>query len=168
MLSLVRKFLNSACATILYKSTVLPFFEYGNIFQCYLTQGQRNKLQVLQNRGLRVCLGRNRRSNVFDLHIDAEILPVTYRADFAVLKLMYEYSQNLENHDMNVVHTRYRDGPVLKSFLGKTNRFQNSMISYGVNTWNGLPGHLRILPTIDVFKANLKKHLWSVYKTKGS
>ena len=68
LLSRIRKYITIRQAIAIYKSKVVPYFDYGDIFLMNITQKTLDKLQKLQNRALRICLAQNGRSNVNDMH----------------------------------------------------------------------------------------------------
>ena len=55
----------------------LTYIEYGNIFHGTCTEFYKQKLQVIQNNGLKIALNRSRLYNTVDLHIEARLLHVS-------------------------------------------------------------------------------------------
>ena len=106
LLSILRKQITVQCAVLLYKSMILPYFEYGDVFLSACTVTDLSKLQILQNRGLRIVFKRNSYSSVNQLHIDANILPLSYRQKISVIKLMFDMKCNSELLDVRDLSTR--------------------------------------------------------------
>ena len=79
MLSRIRHSINKKTTLVVFKSMILPYIEYGNIFHGTCTELYKNKLQVIQNNGLKIALGKGRFYNTVDLHIEARVLPCEYR-----------------------------------------------------------------------------------------
>ena len=50
----MRYFLNTKASTLVYKNMILPILEYGDIFLSAATKLNRQQLQTLQNRALRI------------------------------------------------------------------------------------------------------------------
>ena len=57
LLSRIRKYVDNHQALTIFRSKVVPYFDYGDIFYHNSNQLLLKKLQSLQNRALRVCLG---------------------------------------------------------------------------------------------------------------
>ena len=58
---------------------MLPILEHGDIFLSAMTNVNRQRLQVLQNKGLRCALGRDLETSTDDLHAEAKFLQLKYR-----------------------------------------------------------------------------------------
>ena len=63
IVSKVRNILNQEQALAIYKSKILPYYDYGDIFYNKTYIRTTEKLQKLQNRAIRLCLGRDSRYN---------------------------------------------------------------------------------------------------------
>ena len=68
LVSRIRNIINKDQAVTIYKSKILPYFDYGDIFYNKTYSRTLDKLQKLQNRAIRLCLGRDSRYNVLLLH----------------------------------------------------------------------------------------------------
>ena len=91
-LSKISGFLNSDTRILIYKQTVLPLVEYVS-FMLYLNRkNEIDKLQKLQNRALRNCLGYHnpRMISIADLHKAAKVLKLTERREIALLNLLFD------------------------------------------------------------------------------
>ena len=64
----VRKCLNANVSTMLYKSLMIPTFDYGDVVYSCATKEALNKLQIVQNRACRVISREGRRTNVETMH----------------------------------------------------------------------------------------------------
>ena len=53
----------------------------------------RKRLQVLQNKGLRCALNRDKSTSREELHSEAELLQLKYRRNLHTLHFMYDMSQ---------------------------------------------------------------------------
>ena len=68
LLSKVRRFLTEDVALKIYKSMILPYFDYGDVLYGVANAAGLEKLQRLQNRGLKICKGSDRRFNTARLY----------------------------------------------------------------------------------------------------
>ena len=79
MLSRIRQYIDTHTALTIFKAMILPYIEYGNIFNGTCNEAYQHKLQVIQNSGLKIALSRNILYRTVDLHIEAKLLPCKYR-----------------------------------------------------------------------------------------
>ena len=56
LLSKIRKYLNDKCALIIYKSMVIPYFDYADVIYMYSNNPDLKKLDRAHISGLRICL----------------------------------------------------------------------------------------------------------------
>ena len=68
MLSAVRKYLNRDVALKIFKSMILPYFDYADVVYHTANSGDLDKLQRLQNRCLKVFLGLHKRYETKEVH----------------------------------------------------------------------------------------------------
>ena len=68
LLSRIRKYITTGQSIAIYKSKVLPYFDYSDIFLMNVNQKIMDQLQKLQNTALRVRLAGDGKSNVNDVH----------------------------------------------------------------------------------------------------
>ena len=61
LLSKIRKFLLEDVAIKIYKTMVLPYFDYGDVIYATASQEGLEKLQRVQNKCLKICKGYNAR-----------------------------------------------------------------------------------------------------------
>ena len=57
-----------------------------------------NETTKLQNRGLRRALCRENRTNGYDLHVNAHLLPVKLRQQIALMKIMGFFKEECKIH----------------------------------------------------------------------
>ena len=68
LLGKIRKYLQEDVALRIYKSMILPYFDYGDVIYGKSNQDSLDKLQRLQNKCLRICKGYNIRHDTVDIH----------------------------------------------------------------------------------------------------
>ena len=76
----------------MYKGTILPLLEYGDIFLSTATLNNRKKLQVLQNKCLRCALNKGIETSSAELHKEAQLLKLKYRREEHLLNYMFDWS----------------------------------------------------------------------------
>ena len=60
-------------ALVIYKSKILPYFDYRDIFYINTLTKLRDKLQRLQSRGLKLCMGFHARFDTDLLHNETKV-----------------------------------------------------------------------------------------------
>ena len=78
MLAKIRYCINKETALTRFKTMILPYIEYGNVFHGTCTESYKHKLQVIQNTGLKIAPNRGRLFSSTELHIEAKLLPCSY------------------------------------------------------------------------------------------
>ena len=154
----MRYFLNLKAAILIYKNMILPMIEYGDIFLSGATADNRKKLQILQNKGLRCALNRDKFDSVSVLHADGKLLRLKHRRDIHTLCYMYDMSQNNKNLKKLVeggVRTRSQNKKLIKIRKPNTEKFKKSLAYRGPKRWNALPGDLHHVGSRQQFTARV-------------
>ena len=158
----MRLFLNTKAATMVYKNMLLPIIEYGDIFLTGATSGNKKKLQVLQNKGLRCALNADRDVSTGELHSEARLLRLKYRRETHVLNFMYDQAQidcNLKAVRSTGVKTRSSKKKLLKIKKPNTEKFKKSLTYQGPKKWNDLPSDLQLVKSSNDFKTQIMSHV---------
>ena len=71
LLSKITKYIDKRQAITIFKSTIMPYFDYGDIFLIRVQKKTQDMLQKLHNRALRLVLNRDSRHTVWELHDEA-------------------------------------------------------------------------------------------------
>lgn len=74
---------------VIFKAYILSRLEYGSLLCTGANRSYLDKLQKLMNLSLRYCVRKNYDSNVYDMHIEAKVLPLSVRGNIALMKLMH-------------------------------------------------------------------------------
>ena len=93
----MRGFLNSKAAIFIYTNMILPMIEYGDIFLSGATAENCKKLQILQNKGLRCALRKDKFESVSELHKAGKIMRLKHRRTQHCLSHMYVMSLHGKN-----------------------------------------------------------------------
>ena len=156
LLSKIRKYITIQQSITIYRSMIVPYFDYGDIFLTNINLKTIDKLQKLQNRALRVCLALDGRSNVNDLHNTCNINKLTHRRHTHLLNFSYHRARDAHFlKDGNRELRRY-DAPVLKELHSNNKSFERSLLFQTAKNWNALPALDRNIGTIKEFKRKQK------------
>ncbi len=85
----LRQFISRSLSLTLYRSLVLPHFNYADVCYDSMSKSNANQLQSLQNTCLRICLKREKMSNVHELHTDANVCKLSDRRKAHCCNLVY-------------------------------------------------------------------------------
>ena len=159
MLTTIRGYITNEQALTIYKSKFLPYFDYGDVF--YLKTHLRTlyKLQKLQNRALKLCLGHNARYNTDIPNAEAEVAKLEPRRTCHIVNFIYHRS-----HIPCYVRTvdrqlRRFDAPIMTEIASNDSSFSRSVLHQGALHWNGLPVNERNIDNYETFKGVQKKKL---------
>lgn len=171
-LNRIRKKIDKNTAILLFNSIILPHYDFCSSILFMLNEGELNRLQVLQNRALRVILKARRDTSVSLMLHQTDIMSVRQRINYNVLIYIYKASKSLLpryiTSQLNTVsniqpYQLRRNGmfrpPNITSRLGQNSIMYrgiilfNEMISDGVNVNNA----------IEIFKIDLKAYVKNKY-----
>ena len=136
----------------MYKSKVVPYFDYGDIFLMNISMKAVDKLHKIQNRALRICLARDGRSNVNDLHNTCNVSKLTHRREVHLLNFVYKRAHSREYTDGGNRNLRRYDAPILKEIKSNNKSFERSILYQGALVWNKQPVDDRNITTHKLFK----------------
>ena len=140
-LSTIRKYLDVNIMTLIYKQTILPYLDYIALIADSLLQDKVRKLQVLQNRALRIVYGKKgyvSSAELDSMHVESKLQKLEDRRKYFVLKLIHKYSKVTENVDRRWITTFVRGSRKVKMkllFSDKT-KVRKSPYYRGVHLWN--------------------------------
>ena len=165
MLRKARKIIPRASCITLYDSMVLPLFDYCSAVWSGCGITNREYLNRLQRRAVRIIEGREVKQNDIRSTLNWPSLEVrrNYQTCLQVFKclnglapayLLNKFSLSRDFHSHN---TRNKD--LIRLPRAKTSKFQTSFYYNGAKLWNTLPPHITQENTLSLFKKNLKKHL---------
>ena len=104
---------HTCIAIILFKATIMPIFDYNDVFYSLLTQQQLIKMQRLQNRALRLVF-RGRALSVKEMHNRANVELLEQRREAHLLALMFGRTRDLTYRDDTNRVTRMAGAEVVK------------------------------------------------------
>ena len=156
----IRRYINTSSAVSIYKSMILPYMEYGDVFMSGANQVDLDKLQRLQNRGLRICLQSETRTTLYDLHKHSKLQRLEHRRVAHLRNLIFK--KTLKAPELQAVlrrSTRAHDGPLLVVAQPKNELFKKSVHYKGGILWNELDGEIRNIKDLNTFKRKTKNWL---------
>ena len=167
LLSRIRKYITIGQSIAIYKSKVVPYFDYGDIFLMGISLKSLDKLQKLQNRALRICLAQDGRSNVNEMHNTCNISKLEQRRESHLLNFVYKRAHDERYVQHGNRELRRFDAPILKEFRSNNKSFERSVLFQGTNLWNEQPIEDRNIATHKAFKKMRKQKLNSLFPYTG-
>ena len=164
LLSKIRRYLTDTVALKIYKSMILPYFDYGDIIYNNSNQDGLDKLQRLQNRCLKICKKLDRRSNTKELHATAKCPMLLNRRSAHVNNFMYKRLSKPHLVDDRDIRTRAHEAPLFRVEVPKIEAFKRSIQYSGATQWNNLPAETRSIGSFTQFKAKQKQLLELSFK----
>ena len=166
MFSKVRRFMNEKCAKILYKTMVLPFFDYCDIVYMFSGQNELNKLNRHHIRGMKICLNNGYYLEEKELYINCKLSTLEVRRQVHLRNCMYKI-KNIENNmllnDDVQVDTRLHDDPVFKITYPKSEPNKRSVMYAGAIEWNSLDADITNMKDIVSLKRFQKSYMLNTY-----
>ena len=160
----IRRYMNKSQSTSLYYSYIFSRIQYAIQIYCANSQSNTNKLQIMQNKLLKVLLTKNRRYSTDQLHDDLDILKVndiecletlTFVKNFMLNKLPIAFV----NYFSKPNHSIYTRG--LNSLLVVPHHTNNlggsSQKVRGAIKWNALAPNIKSIEKIHLFRQAWKK-----------
>ena len=161
MFSKVRRFLNEKCAITIYKSMLMPFFDYCDIIYMYSGQNELQKLNRQHVRGMKISLNEGYLMDEDELYIKCNLSKLENRRKVHLRNFMFKIQSiesNLMNTDDVIVNTRLHDGPVFKVTHPNSKPIKRSVMYSGALEWNNLESDIRNIKEVDTFKR--KQKIW--------
>ena len=160
LLSKIRRFLTKEVALKVYRSMILPYFDYGYVVYGAAGAAGLGKLQRLQNRGLKISKGFDRRFNTDRLHSNDSITKcqkLKARREEHLNIFMYGKLGCPELRDGRNIRTRAHDAPLFKVKVPKIESYKWAVEYRGSVQWNELPVKTRLMNNLASFKNHQKK-----------
>ena len=159
LLHKIRCYITEDAAVKIYKSMILPYVDYGDIFYMNANSGLVEKLQTLQNRALRICFTARLITPTQILHRSAQISKLKPRRITHLVNYMFKNKSNIRYLNVRNINTRLHDAPVFKTTCTKPNceKFKANVYYNGAMAWNNLAVNIRNIETYEIFKTTQKK-----------
>ena len=172
----IRNRVSRKCLMLIYHGLVSSRLRYGILCWGSAAKTHLNKLNVIHNRVVRNITFNNRRASAGPIYEQLNILPINGLLLSEKAKFIYQLTNNMlpsvfnkymerPTHNHN---TRYAHNLNFSRIRVRTNRAQNTLECQGPIVWAKIPLEIKQMPTLPLFKKNLKdylKHNSDVYST---
>lgn len=165
-----RKFLSGNAKHMLYNGIVLPMFLCCATILYLCNTGDINRLQKLQNRGMRLILGCNRYTRIADMLECLEWLKICDLLEYQTLIFIYKINSGtmplyfdkykVYCRDKHGYDTRGRNNLYIRT--ASKNIGYNSLFVKGFIRFNELEDSIKFAASLGLFKIRLREY----YKTK--
>ena len=152
LLSKMKRYLRDDTALNVYKAMLLPYFDYADVIFDKAIDRDTSKLQKLQNRCLKICMGKERRFSTEVIHKLAEVPFLKDRREAHVLNFMYTRKLNVKLLNNREIRTRAHDAPLFNIKVPRCEAFKRSVGYSGGISWNILPPKERNTESFLAFK----------------
>lgn len=160
LLKKVRWVLNYNDALLLYKRSKLPYFDLGNIFYVSCDAVRLRSLQTLQNKGLRIILGKKQWTDTETAHVKCKLLKIHLRQKLSLLKYSHVRSFNPNNLSRHLQRSlRSQRKLLLHNNWPRNTKYERSYIFRASRLWNHLPEEYKRNRDIDKFKLRATKEM---------
>lgn len=168
-LNRIGNYMSAYTRCTIYKSIIAPHFEYCATLLIGMGETQLTKLQVAQNRAMRVVLQCKRHTNVESMLHALQFMSVRQRLYYNVCIFIFKIARGMLPEyligkidivgDTTGRQTRQSENIVVQ--FRRTKSAQKSVFYEGINAYNSLPRELRHCDRVDVFKRMLRDHVVS-------
>ena len=151
-------FLPISTKLMLFKSLILPFFNYGDIILLMMSQESKNLLRKTLNMCVRFIYGLNSGDHVSHLHSTLLGCPFDKYYEFRSNLFMYRLTKNCEPaylYDHLCSSSRTQVNRFIPH-INRTSFFNASFFVRGISIWNSLPYGLRNSRNFESFRRELK------------
>ena len=159
MLSKLMPYLRNDVALSIYKMMILPYFDYCDVIYQSACCNDLDKLQRLQNKCLKTCLGLHRLCETAEVHTRAKCSLLAPRRRAHLCNFMYGRLLKEQNVDNRNIRTRRHDAPLFRVLFPHKESFKRSVQYSGAVTWNDLPINTRNIDSMSKFKALQKRQI---------
>ena len=168
---LISKLIPKACKKQLYYTNVYSRVLYGIEVYGQANSGQIKKIQVMQNRLLKILYQMDWLTPTYTLHKNLFLLTIKDIFKLQVAKFVYKQrsgSLPATFHNYYTTNSKIHRYRTRQSDLLHTNRHISSQggktIKYiGIKTYNSLPACITDSPNLKIFKSRVRKHFYCQY-----
>ena len=161
LFSKVRRFLNEKSAIIVYKTMILPFYDYCDVIYSFSNIPELSKLDRHHLRGMKTCLDNGYRLNDEELFINCKLSSLENRRKVHTRNYLFNKKDQCENN--NNINTRLHDGPVFKVIHPNVETVKRSIWYGGSIEWNALDAEIRNITGLIQFKRVQKSWMLNTY-----
>ena len=163
MFSKIRRYLNVKSALSIYKTMILPYYDYGDIIYMETNCTEIRKLDKNHIRGLRIGYKIQGKIEDKDLYKMANISNLGNRRKVHLRSFMYRNRKKCINTEDNIIVTRGNSGPMFEVKKPNSEAFKRNIYYAGAVEWNNLDADVRKLEHFYQFKRIQKSWLLNTY-----
>ena len=152
LLAKLRRYMTEETALTIYKSMILPYFDYADIIYTAANQEGLDRLQRLQNKCLKICMSYNIRYDTKLLHAETKTAMLRNRREAHTNNFMFGKLADTSWTDKRDIRTRAHDAPLFQVQIPKVEAYKRSIKYHGAVTWNNLSVATRSIKDPKVFK----------------
>ena len=166
----IRHCLTTEVTKTLVTSLVLSRLDYCNAVLAGTSKKFLSRLQVVQNNAARLILKKKNSTSATPLLKELHWLPIAQRIDYKCALFCFKCIHGVAPHYLREILNFYKprrslrsteDSFVLETPKTKLKSFgDRAFSSYGPRIWNSLPKRIRDIDKIEIFKKQLKHHLF--------
>ena len=138
-------------STILYKSMVLAYIDYGDIIYEATNTANLMKLQRLQNQCLRICARSRDHIPTTELHCRYKVGILESRRQAHLNNSTFKQQNNSDLVDQRIIRTRAH-GKIYIKKRAYLEKYKQSTFYHGALLWNGLSAATRNIASYTSFK----------------
>ena len=157
ILAKLRRYLTEQSSLDIYKTSILPYIDYGDIFYQASPKGSLNKIQDRQIKALKICFNLHGIQDERQLHARANLAILEKRRDSHILNFMYKRNDDIHYLDNRQLQTRAFQAPKFIVPNYNLTQFKNSILYKGSKLWNDLHTETKNIQTYSAFKTKTKK-----------
>lgn len=171
-LNRIGQYLTAYTRCTVYKAIIAPHFEYCATLLIGMGETELNKLQIAQNRAMRIILQCDRYTRVDDMLQALQFMSIRQRLHYNVCIFIFKAVRNLLpkqlNRKLEIVGTNServtRQAGNIAVQLRKTRNAQKSIFYEGVKMYNELPAEVKACERIEMFKRMMKEYIVAAVK----
>ena len=164
MFSKIRRYLNIKSALAIYKSMIIPYFDYGDILFMSTNLPEIKKMNKLHIRGIRICLKTQGKIEEIELYKLANISNLSNRRIVHIRNFMYKNKNKCDIKPENCIITRENSGPTFNVSKPNSEVYKRNVFYSGSIEWNNLDSTERNINDFNAFKRLQKAWLINTYK----
>ena len=156
ILSKLRFHLTIQASIAIYKTTILPYIDYGDIFYQAGPKNYLKKVQDKQTKALKICYGLHGIQDENLIHSNANLALLDKRRECHMLNFMYKRQSMDEYIDKRNLPTRAYNATKFLIPNYQITHFKTSLLYKGSNLWNQLQTDIKNINTYSAFKEKTK------------
>ena len=156
ILSKLRCHLTVQASIAIYKTSILPYIDYGDIFYQAGPKGHLKKVQDKQTKALKICYGLHGILDENIIHTNANLAYLDKRRESHMLNFMYKRQSMGEYIDKKNLATRAYNATKFIIPNYQITHFKTSLLYKGSQLWNQLPTAIKNIDTYSGFKEKNK------------